>query len=215
MANISAWLDGVSIRVPGASKIEIDSAVRTITREFCSKTLLYVKQLTAINIVAGTASYTLTAPTDCSIITVERVEVNGLFVSPTSMDLLDRSPDSWRQVESSQPIEYMVDAEKVLMFKEIPDTSYAGGLIVWVAVKPSPTTSTLPDFLFDDWYETILNGAVAYLLRMPNKSWTSIEGSEYFYDFYDGYLSEAKNKKYTGKAKVSIRVQSEPFAVIG
>ena len=215
MANISSWLVGVSARVPGATKDDIDNAVRAVIREFCDKSLLYVRQLTAINIVAGTGSYTLTAPTDCAIVTVERVEVSSQYIDPTSMDLLDRSTENWRQYESNLPSSYTVDAEKILMFKETPTENITGGLVVWAALKPTPTTSTIPEFIYDDWYETILNGTVSYLLRMPNKSWSSLEGSEYFGNMYDGYLSTAKGKKYTGKTKVSIRVQSPPFTVVG
>jgi len=215
MGNISSFLADTSTRVPGASKTEIDSAVRSVIRDFCSRTLLYIRQLTAIDIVSAVGTYTLVAPTNCSIVGVERVEVNGEFVSPTSLDLLNRSPENWQTDTSNQPINYMVDAEKVLRFKEIPDTSYTGGLVVWVTLKPTASTSTIPDFIVDDWYETIVNGAVSYLLRIPGKSWSSIEGSEYYNTLYDGTLSEAKGKKFTGKAKVSIRTQSAPFSVIG
>jgi len=215
MANISSWLSDVSSRVSGANKTEIDAAVRSVIREFCTKTLLYIRQLTPINIVVGTSTYTLTAPTGYAIIGVERVEVNEMYVDPTSLDLLDRSPDSWRQQESSQPLQYIVDAEKVLQFKETPDTAVTAGLVVWASLKPTPTADTIPDFIYDDWYETILNGAVSYLLRIPNKSWSSIDGGEYYNNLYDGELSNAKGKKFTGKAKVSLRVQSPPFSVIG
>lgn len=215
MGNISSFLAEVSARVPGANKTEIDSAVRSTVRDFCSRTLLYIRQLTAINIVAAIGTYTLVAPTDCSIVGVERVEVNGEFVSPTSLDLLNRSPENWQTDTTNQPVNYMVDAEKVLRFKEIPDTSYTAGLVVWVSLKPTATTSVVPDFILDDWYDTIVNGAVSYLLRIPGKSWSTIEGSEYYNTLYDGTLTEAKGKKFTGKAKVSIRTQSAPFAVIG
>ena len=213
--NISDWLQAVSIRVPGANKVDIDSAVRTIVREFCDKTRLYIRQLDAIDIVEGVSAYTLLAPTDCAIVSIERVEVNQEFVEATSLDLLDRSTESWRQQESNQPSAYMVDAERILQFKDTPTETVSDGLVVWVALKPSPTTDMVPEFIFADWFETILNGTVAYLLRVPNKPWTSLQGSEYFYNLYDGYTSDAKAKKYTGKTKISIRVQSQPFSVIG
>lgn len=215
MGNISSFLVDVSVRVPGASKTDIDSVVRAVVREFCSKTLLYIRQLTAIDIVALTGTYTLVAPANCAIVSVERVEVDGQYVNPTSLDLLNRSPENWQTDEANQPINYMVDAEKILRFKEIPDTAITGGLVVWASLKPTASTDVIPDFIVDDWYDTILNGAVSSLLRIPQKSWTSIEGSEYYNTIYDGSLSEAKGKKYTGKAKVSIRTQSAPFSVIG
>lgn len=215
MANISSWVAGVSTRVPGANLVEIEFAIRTIIREFCSKTLLYVRQLTAINIVDGTATYTLTAPTDTSIVTVERVEISGMPISADSMDFLDRSMEDWRSEESNMPLEYMVDAERVLRLKQIPTENITSGLVVFVALKPTPTTSTIPDFIYDDWYETILNGVISYLLKMPGKSFTNIQSSEYFDDVYHGTLGDAKRNKFTGKTKISIRVQSQPFSVVG
>lgn len=215
MANISDWLTDISDRVPGAQKTDIESAIRAVIREFCTKTMLWTKQLPAISIVSSTPTYTLTAPTDTAIVAVERVEINGVYVDPVSQDVLDRSSDPWRSEESSLPSAYMVDAEKVLRLKEIPTEDIVNGLIVWVAVKPSITTSTIPDFIVEDWYETILNGVVSYLLRMPGKSWTNVQGANYFEDYYSGYISEAKNRKVTGKAKVSIRMQPQPFSVVG
>lgn len=215
MANISNWLAAVSSRVPGASKTEVDSAVITIIREFCDKTLLYVKKLTAINVVVGVREYTLTAPTDCSIVGVDHATLNDMPISATSMDLLNRSPEPWMTQQASEPNVFMVDAEKVLSLKQLPEIAYTGGLVVWAAVKPTPTATTIPDFIYDDWFETILNGAVAYLLKTPGKSWTSLEGSKFFDDYYTGEMSTAKSKKYTGKAKVSIRSQPPPFSVIG
>jgi hypothetical protein len=211
----SSWLSDVSSRVPGASETEILTAIGTIVREFCTKTLLYIKQLTAIDVIAGTGTYILTAPTGYAIIGTERVELNGQYVDATSLDLLDRSPENWQVQTSDQPQEYIIDAEKQLRFKDIPSVSYTAGLIVWASLKPAITATGVPDFIYDDWYETILNGSVTYLLRMPNKNFTSLEGSQFFENIYRGSLSEAKGKKFTGKAKVSIRVQTPPFTVIG
>lgn len=215
MANISSWIADVSTRIPGAGKTEIESAIRAVIREFCSKTLLYLRQLTAINIVDGTATYTLTAPTDTAIVSVERVEISGAPINPTSMDYLDRSMDDWRSLESTSPAEYMVDVERVLRFKETPTENITGGLVVWVSLKPSPTTDTIPDFIYDDWYETILNGVISYLMKIPGKSWTNLQGAEYFDDYYHSTLGDAKSQKFTGKTKLSLRVQSPPFNVIG
>lgn len=215
MADISTWLPDISSRVPGANRTEINKAIITTIREFCTKSLLWKRKLTAIDIVAGTSEYIIAAPTNAAIVDIDRIEVSDLFVNPTSMDLLDRVPETWRSEEASQPSEYMVDAEKVLTLRETPTQSITGGIIVWAALKPIPTTTTVPDFIYDDWYEAILNGAMAFLLRMPNKSWTSIEGAEYYSGMYRASLGDAKAKKVTGKARVSLRVQSSPFSVIG
>jgi hypothetical protein len=215
MTNTSVWLPDVSSRVPGASKPEIDKAIITTIREFCTKTLLWKRKLTAVDVVAGTSEYTITAPADAAIVDIDRIEVSDQFVNPTSMDLLDRMPDTWRSEEASQPSEYMVDAEKVLTLREIPTIGITGGIIIWAILKPTPTATTVPDFIYDDWYEAILNGAVAFLMRIPNKSWSNLEGAEYYSGLYRAFLGDAKAKKVIGKARVSLRVQPSPFTVVG
>jgi hypothetical protein len=215
MTNISVWLSDVSLRVPGANKLEVEKAIITTIREFCTKSLLWKKKLDAIDIVATVSEYIIAAPVDSAIVDIDRVEVSDLFVNPTSMDLLDRTPEPWRDQQSNQPSEFMVDAEKVLTFREVPIDNLTGGIIVWATLKPTPTAATIPDFIYNDWYEAILNGAVTFLLRIPNKSWSNIDGAEYFNGIYRSLLGDAKAKKVTGKARVSLRVQQSPFSVVG
>lgn len=214
MGNISSWLNDVSGKIPGATKDDIDSVVLSTIRHFCSKTQLYTRQLTAINIVIGIVDYTLTPPVNTAIVGIERVEINGVPTQAVSKDFLDRSLDAWRTQSSNQSDSIMVDVEKVLTLKQIPTENYTGGLVVWVSLKPSPTTTIVPDFIYDDWYDAILCGALSRLFEIPGKPWFNTDTGLYYADKYDGELKTAKAKKITGIAKMSLRVQQSPFSVI-
>jgi hypothetical protein len=212
MANISSWITEASDGLPGCPKATIESAIRSIARDFCEKTLLWVKQLTPINVVLGTVEYTLTPLANSAIILVERAELSGTRLGENSMDLLDREQDSWRTETSELATEYMVDPDKVLRLRETPTKDIANGLVVWAALKPAVAQDIVPDFLYNDYYEDILNGVRGKLFRIPSKPWTDIAMGEYFDDLYKSRRSLGQRRKTTGAVKMSIRTQPHPFS---
>lgn len=214
MANISNWLNEVSIKVPGAIKDDIDTTVRSVVREFCSKTLLYVRQLAPFDLIVSQSEYTLVAPTDTSIVGVEKCEINGVPSNPVSEDLLNRTSEASSSLESSSPIDVMVDVEKKLKLRELPTESILDGIVVWVSLKPSPTSDTVPDFIYEDWFDCILNGVLARLFKTPSKTYTNINLGQFYEREYKGEVTRAKGKKITGITKLSLRVQGAPFSIV-
>jgi len=212
----SSWLQDVSVAVPGAPKDIVTDSIKDSIRDFCQSTLLWVKQLDAINIVAGTATYTLTAPAaaQASVVNIDRAEFEGSPMGPESMDVLDRSTEAWRQQTGPASYSYMVDAEKVLRLRYIPTENKTGALVIWAALKPLLTATILPDFLYDEWYECILNTAIAALFGMPRQVFTNIQEAEYFGMLANAERSRAKAQKTVGKTKLKTRVQPYPFEVV-
>lgn len=210
------WLSDVSISVPGAPRAIVEDAIMDTIRDFCESTLLWVRQLDAIDIVAGTVEYPLVAPAgvQANVVLVDRAEFSGSFMAPESMDLLDRLPDAWRAQTGSSSDAFIVDAEKTLRLRYIPTESITAALVVWAALKPSYTADNIPDFIYNDWFDCILNGAISNLFRKPRQIWTNIQEAEYFYQQYIAERSRAKGVKTTGKTKLSLRVQCAPFSVV-
>jgi hypothetical protein len=214
MANISSWLNEVANRVPGAIKDDIDSSLRSVIRDFCTKTLLYIRELTPIDMVSGTSEYLLIPPTNTAIVGIETCDISGIPVSLISEDLLNRTSEAWSVQDAAQPSNAMVNVEKILKLKETPNESVTAGITVSASLKPSPTTDTIPDFIYDDWYDCILYGVLARLLKTPSKTYTNINLGAYYEKEYKGEWTKAKGKKITGIAKMSLRVQNAPFSVV-
>lgn len=212
----SSWLQDVSIAVPGANKDFVLDAIKNSVRDFCQSTLLWVKKLDPINIIAGTATYTLTAPvvTQASVVNIDRAEFEGAPMGPDSMDVLDRSDEPWRQQTGPASYSYMVDAEKVLRLRYIPTENKIGALEIWASLKPLITATVLPDFLYDEWYDCILNTAIGLLFSIPRQVFTNIQEAEYFTMLANAERSRAKAQKTTGKTKLKTRVQPYPYEVV-
>ena len=221
-------MQDVSLAVPGAPKDQITNSIIKTIRDFCQSTLLWVKKLDLIDVIAGTEIYTLTCPLSlyerinhepppghpqASVVNIDRAEFQGVPMGPESMDVLDRSPIAWRQQTGSSSNAYMVDPEKVLRLRYIPTDNITGALAIWAALKPVIGAVVIPDFLYDEWYDCIRNGTIADLFQIPRQSFTNIQEAEYFISQYHEDLSKAKGQKVTGKAKVKTRVQPSPFDV--
>jgi hypothetical protein len=216
MVSKSDWLKDVSEGVPGCDKITVEKEVMNTIRDFCATTLLWVKELTAINIIAGTSTYTLAAPAgvQASVVSIERAECNDRYMDPESMDLLDRGSEMWRDQTGSESPSYMVDSEKVLKLRYIPTENLIGGLIIWASLKPTVAALTIPDFVYDDWYDAIKFGSWGRIFKIPKKAWTNIREGEYFESMYHEQRSHAKKEKRTGKTKLSLAIMPRPFSAV-
>ena len=156
-----------------------DAAVR-----FCERTKLW--RSTANIVTTGENPETVTVPTDsvlymisaCSLVetdtdpdTMVTTIVGGLPLEPTTLPELSQKYPNWRtdDIGCAGPKWYVApDRGKIQM---VPRT--AGTMFVETIVKPTATAQTLPDFLLDEYGQTIADGAAGSLLLMPNMAFAN------------------------------------------
>ena len=85
MANLSAWYDEVLAQVPGCPTALADWAIRQAAIEFCELSHAHIVDLTAINSVAGTASYALSYTPDSPAWVTARAYNVGDYVTESSL----------------------------------------------------------------------------------------------------------------------------------
>ena len=191
MATISSFTPKVLRKVPGCPEFLIEEAIIDALIDFCEGSLYWQADLTAIDIVSGTSTYTPTTPTDTLMVTVVKAFDEGQPIELKSEDSLDRdwpklnwrypyyTHDSglstpWRSVTSSQADFIYMPTPRTVRLVGIPDTSKTGGLTLKVALKPTRTATTVDDVLYDEWYEEIAMGAAGKLQVMEGKAWTML-----------------------------------------
>ncbi len=218
------WLNSIAPAVPDAPVPAIEQAVRDAAIEFCEKTLLWTYDLTRISIVADTQEYDLTDPvgTFASIIGIESVRYKQdgedddqfVFLKATSFDQEDTlNSGSWRYQEATVPNEYYVSyadssSNAVIGLKPIPTEASTSGLLVRVALQPDRDSDNFPHFLYQFFYQAIVDGAKAYLFNYDGQPWADRANySKYRFAFEYAY-NNAKKKKITGPTKRPMRLQS-------
>ena len=177
--------------------------VRKAARHFCERTgLLTIETDPYINIVSGTHTYTIT-PDAASRTIVRAEEVWIGSVSATnprklvrrSRDQLNReygmpkeyligtrgngslttrlTVDPWETETEYPPRYFFQPTATTVRLVGIPNQAETAALRIVSSVKPSLADTSVDDSIINNWYETIVLGALAYLYLEPQKSYSN------------------------------------------
>ncbi len=80
-----------------------------------------------------------------------------------------------------------------------------------VFLKPTRAATSLPDILYNDWFDAIESGAKAALMMMPGKKWTLPEISMVNQSKYLHGLGEAKIKARRTNSQTRLLVNQRTF----
>lgn len=175
MSAYTDWFDYVLPDVPGVANRLATQKIREAVIEFCRRTLLYKHNPAAINIVGGTAAYTVTPPAGTVVSDFTHVLVNGKQVDPQTPAWLDQNVTNWRTTATGPARAYLVTMSGQIKLVPTPPDSIASGLVVEVALRPTVASTTCPDWLLEDFQEAISHGAKGRLFAMKRKPWTDAQ----------------------------------------
>jgi hypothetical protein len=196
---VSSWVKYIAGQVPLCPNPVIKDYLIDILRDFCKETNLWDEnQLTAIDLVADQADYTLTSSSG-DIVSVESVEIDGVPIKPASKKILNEIRYRFRDVTERRPRAYDFKASNVLTLIYTPSEDLTGGLVVWVSLKPLESATSIEDFLWRDYKMDITNGVVGQLLQLSNKPWSDFEKGVVKFNLYSSARDNAKNVKYQGR----------------
>lgn len=75
------------------------------------------------------------------------------------------------------------------------------GLGVWVALKPSLTATTVENFIYNDFMDTISDGARAKLFAMVNQPWGNPQYATFYKARYEAFRDKAARTARNGLAR--------------
>lgn len=210
-------LDGeVLSEVPGADAVLIQRSFRRAARRFCAETeVLRTTTATPLDLVADQAEYTIPAVANREIVRIVRGGLLwGSQTYPThrTEDQLDREerqgqtpsryflPDTeaeaarlgmlttpWRILTGSPPVFYYQPQPNTVRLVPIPNVAMTQQLTITYALKPAREATEVDDFIVENWYETLVHGAIGELLSIKQKPWSNIKlAKDYIAMFDDG-----------------------------
>jgi len=195
--NITSWLPLIPIpMVPTQAKKE---AIINGCRDFCQHAHLWDNQaITAINVVDGTHTYTL-ASADGDICVIDYVQVDGAPINPVSINELNKKATDWKALTSPRSSMYLLGMADEIRLVYEPSEDIAGGLEVWVCLKPLETATSVEDFLWRDYKKAIAYFAMSEIYSLPGMPWTDFKQSIIFEEMYEAKRFQAMSKKFTGR----------------
>lgn len=180
MAALSAWYNDI---LPYASGLtpggNVDWAIKAAAVEFCERSRAVQTEHT-INVVGGTHTYTIPAPT---VVQIENALYMGEDIDPTTVREQTARNILWR-TEGGRVDWYLRPADQTIRLVRIPSASVTGGLVLTVSTEPDVAAATLDDELYNAHRVAIAEGALSKLLAQQKRPWSDASRSrEYAMNF--------------------------------
>jgi hypothetical protein len=182
----------------------IKSEVLKACREFCEITRIWSEALTAINVVAGTAAYSL-ASTAGEVVAVERAEISGEAIWPTAASKLDQESSTWRTDTTSESGDYYVNEDRQIVLVTTPDTAITGGLAVWAWLKPLLTATDVKDWLWNDHQDLVAIGARGRLMMLEGCPWSDMQKGAALLQLFETKAGSVASKRDMMRSPARLR----------
>lgn len=177
------FLSRVLIEVPGCAEISALLAIKDACIEFCEKSLILVRDHAPITVNQNDVDYDLEAPAGTVVVKVMRAWIENTPLDPMFPDIV-REASVYNQLYSSfeaapsMPQRYLQKSERTISVWPIPDKTYANGLTLRVALKPTRASTSVDDVIYEDYADVIAAGSLSRLMRSNGKPYADLRLAE-------------------------------------
>jgi len=205
--NYETLLPDIIPMVPGCSDTLIENAIRSAIIELCEKSEVYQQDLDPISTSADIFEYDLDAPSNTTVHKIVWVTLKGLDLEPISPQLLEQRIPKWRTTATDTPQFYVKQSSSTMWLVPKPSTGEADAVRVRVVLKPTHTSRSCDNEVINDYRDTIINGAIFRLLRLPNKDWTDYSAASVYGSLFQEGVAEADKRARSADTGIARQVR--------
>lgn len=204
----TAFLPEVLPVVQGAATPVVLNAIRNACIEFCAQSGLWQVDLSPVDLATYTP-LTFVPPTDTKVVQVMTAAVDGVPITPKTVDELSRKL-AWDTLTAERVEHYYQRTSDTCELYPIP--SSGGALTMRVAVAPKRTALVFDESIYEDWLEELASGALARLLTMPGAAWTNDVLGMFHRDKFQKAISAAEATANKSFSRAETHVVMRPAA---
>lgn len=216
MATYEDFLSRVLIEVPGCSEISALQAVKDTCIEFCEKSLILTRDHDPVTVRGGVMDYDLEPPSGYLVVKIMKAWLNHLALGPLPPDFVFDAAVYNRefaeyQDASSTPTRFLQKDERTVSLWPLPDKDHVNGLTMRVALKPTRSSTSIEDVVFEDYAETIASGALGRLLSSVGKAYTNVSAAALHKGMFIQGLNVARQRATHGHVRANLSVKLVKF----
>ena len=200
-----ALLPDILPMVYGCSDTLIQNSIRSAVIELCEKAGVYQKELDPITGVANIYEYDLEAPSGTSVHKILWITHDNKELEPITTTLLEHRLSNWRE-NTGAPKYYVQQTAATFFIVPIPSSTTPGSTIVRAVLRPTHTSTACDNDVMNDYRDTIVNGALYRLLRIPSKDWTDPMGASVYGTLFNEGVISAERRARNADTGVSRKV---------
>lgn len=169
----SSFYDHILPEVNGVLPAVVDFELRQVAIDFCEQTGVHTAEVAPIDVVGGTAAYTLTS----LVAGTEPYRIKAAWYNNRPLDLapIEALNDYSQYWPSQTDVEARCYTQKqpdqIILFPQ-PNTSLSGGLRVELILRPTQASTGLTDWIANRYMRVICAGVKARLMSMSDRPWS-------------------------------------------
>lgn len=205
------FLDYVLPHVPGCTNDMALLEIKNTIIDFCEKSLVLQADQEPVTIIGGINDYDLEPPRDRLVVKIMKAWFKGQELTPTSPDEV-KTPSIYNQnsgyvVNRGDPNFYIQKDLRTYSLYPIPKETARLALTMRVALKPTRSATSIDDFIFEEYAETIGHGAIARLALSQGKPYSDLKLAAARNGMYLTGVNVARDRAQKGYVRSSRHVK--------
>jgi hypothetical protein len=206
-ANWTSFLPGILPEVETCPMLVAQWAVRETAIKFLADTKIWQETQAPYTITSTPLSYEFVTATGSRVAQIMAAQVNGLELDILTPERCDEVYQNWRTGRTGT-IEAVTQIGPDA-FSVVPQPVATTSLLLMVALQPTRDAIDGPDFLFDDYYETICLGAKSRLMLMNEAEWANPRLAAIYGEMAADQLVQARSRRNRAFGRAVTRVRGQ------
>lgn len=206
----ATYVPDVTPFAPGCPALTVVDALRKAAISFFYKSLTYRKWVTAFDLTINTTTYAIDTkcPTETEVAQVMMLYCSGVGVTElTHEQFLARDP-AWPTLTGTNAQFYtLLDNKDSINITPKPTATVTAAFTMQLAVCPTLVSTGVEQVHFEEWKESIIDGALARILSMPGNPWTDLKEADRRHQRASAGVVVAKSQVNKGNTVQDLTVQ--------
>lgn len=185
-----------------------EKAIKRTVIEFCAGSWIWQIFMDPVSVIAGVNEYDLDPETGADVSAVVSAELDGLPLKPRTAVWLNREIPRWRTVTGTPKYVTQLNAETVIL-APLPQESVRNGLMLTVAQQPSQKADGFPAWIYNQYADALINGAVSRLMLMTGRPWADAPNGVARKAEFESDVANARNAAISALGTAPVRTTSQ------
>ncbi|MBQ7625910.1 MAG: hypothetical protein IJS87_02455 [Rhodocyclaceae bacterium] len=191
-ANYEDFLPDVLVRLSADPGEPVAMAcVRQTVDDFCRQTWVWQEYSDPLDVTAGQPEVDFEPPAGAVVVMLLAASMDGRTLRPESLRRLEAHSPDWRRDFGEPECFSQIDTERLLL-APAPASSAPGALSVLMALAPARNAETIPQWLFNRYNLTLVDGITSRLMLMGNRPWSDAPTGADLRARYERGLAQAR-----------------------
>lgn len=207
----TSFLDYVLPQVPGATNEMALLEIKNTIIDFCEKSLILQIDHDPVTAVNGVMDYDLEPPSGRLVVKIIKSWYKGVQLEAVGPDEIN-TPSIYNQnsgalIRRQDPRLITQKDARTFSVYPVPNETVALSITLRVALKPTRTSASIDDFIFEDYAETIGHGAISRLALSPDKPYSNPQLAAARNALYLTGLNVARDRALKGYVRTNKHVK--------